>query len=226
MPPSKINTRRKMNTKTTKALSDDEKKEIELLKARIAELEAITTDSVKPEKGQRIEAKRNKVLLDDYIPVMSLLPYRLNLTTKEGGQGDIKKFTKFGEVKNILYKDLVDILEVNRSFMEAGYFYILDPLVIRQHGLDEIYSKILTKEKIEEILNNANSEYCVQLYESANPDQQKVIVQLFIEKMREDSSSVNLYTVDRISRLSKIDIAQVVQEEKELQKSMAEQNQI
>jgi len=213
-----------MNTKTTKMLSDDEKKEVELLKARLAELES-NSETVKPETEQRIEAKRTRVLLDDYIPVMSLLPFKLNLSTKEGGQGDIKKFTRFGEVKNILYKDLVDIIEVDRSFMEAGYFYILDPAVIRQHGLDETYSKILTKEKIEEILNNANSEYCVDLYNSANPDQQKVIVQLFVEKMRTDPSSVNLYTVDRISRLSKVDIAQKAQEEKELQQELVEQRQ-
>jgi len=212
-----------MNTKTTKALSADEKKEVEELKARLAELES--SDSEKPGKEQRIQAERSRVLLDDYVPVMSLLPYKLNLSTKEGGQGDVKKFTKFGEVKNILYKDLVDIIEVDRSFMEAGYFYILDPLVIRQHGLDETYSKILTKEKIDEILNNVNTEYCIDLYNSANPEQQRVIVQLLIEKIKTDPSSVNLYTVDRISRLSKIDITNRAEDEKLLTKELAEQNQ-
>jgi hypothetical protein len=214
-----------MNTKTSKELSDDEKKEVDSLKARLAELEEPVTNTEKSEKGQSIQAKRSRVLLDDYVPVMSLLPYRLNLSTKEGGQGDIKKFTKFGEVKNILYKDLVDIIEVDRSFMEAGFFYILDPIVIRQHGLDETYSKILTKEKIDEILNNINTEYCIELYNSANSEQQKVIVQLLIEKIKTDPSSVNLYTVDRISRLSKIDISNKAEEEKALAQELSEQNQ-
>jgi hypothetical protein len=214
-----------MNKKSSTQLSADEKKEVEALRARLAELEA-TIDAREPETEQRtIETRRNKVLLDDYVPVMSLLPYRLNLSTKEGGQGDVKKFTRFGEVKNILYKDLVDIIEVNRTFMESGYFYILDPLVIRQHGLDEVYSKILTKEKIEEILNNVNTEYCIDLYNSSNPNQQRVIVQLLIEKVKNDPSSVNLYTVDRISRLSKIDIAQRAEEEKALAEELVEQNQ-
>lgn len=219
-----------MNTKTSKQLSAEEKKELEALKARLAELEPIVdsaeTEKVQPKEEQRIkEAPRSKVLLDDYVPIMSLLPYRLNLATKEGGQGDVKKFTKFGEVKNILYKDLVDILEVNRSFTEAGYFYILDPIVIRQHGLDEAYSKILTKEKIDEILNNINTEYCIDLYNSANPEQQKVIVQLLIERMKNDPSTVNLYTVDRISRLSKVDISQTAEEERVRTQEIAEQNQ-
>lgn len=214
-----------MNTKTTKQLSADEKKEVAALKARLAELESIDNFATPAKEEHSIQAKRDRVLLDDYVPVMSLIPYRLNLSTKEGGQGDIKKFTRFGEVKNILYKDLVDIIEVDRSFMEAGYFYILDPVVIRQHGLDEVYSKILTKEKIDEILNNINTEYCIDLYNSANPEQQKVIVHLLIEKMKADSSSVNLYTVDRISRLSKIDIAAKAEQEKNFQAELAEQNQ-
>jgi hypothetical protein len=213
-----------MNKKPSTQLSAEEKKELEALKARLAELES-TPNVEETEKEERKEGKKDKVLLDDYVPVVSLLPYRLNLSTKEGGQGDIKKFTKFGEVKNILYKDLVDIIEVNRSFMEAGYFYILDPVVIRQHGLDEVYSKILTKEKIEEILNNVNTEYCIDLYNSANADQQKVIVQLLVEKMKTDPDSANLYTVDRISRLSKVDITQKAADEKALQEEAIALNQ-
>jgi hypothetical protein len=213
-----------MNTKTSKKLSAEEKKELELLKARLAELDPSTVEESEMTKTSQ-ENKLGKLPLDDYVPVISLLPYRLNLATKEGGQGDIKKFTRFGEVKNILHKDLVDIIEVNRSFMEAGYFYILDPVVIRQHGLDEVYSKILTKEKIEDILNNVNTEHCVKLYESANPEQQRVIAQLFVDKMKADPSSVNLYTVDRISRLSGIDIPRRAEEEKALQEELAEQNQ-
>lgn len=212
--------------KTTKQLSDEEKKELAALKARIAELEP-SEDEWQPveEKPETDIPLRNKIPLDEYIPVISLLPYRLNLATKEGGQGDIKKFTRFGEVKNILYKDLVDIIEVNRTFVEAGYFYILNPDVIRQHGLDEAYSKILTKEKIEEILNNTNSEYCVDLYKSANIDQQKVIVQLFVEKMKTSPEKANLYTVDRISRLSGTDITARAEAEKAFERELAEQNQ-
>lgn len=212
-----------MNAKTDVTPSVDEKKEIDILRARIAELE----------KGQKSKApvkdvnayEQNKIQLDAYIPVMSLIPFRLNLSTKEGGTGDIKKFTKFGEVKNILYKDLVDIIEVHSNFMEAGYFYILDPRVIRQHGLDEIYSKILTKEKIEEILlNNTNPEQCIDLYNSANSEQQKIIVQLLISRIKENPSSVNPYTVDRISSLSDINIRKKAEDEKELQKELIEQN--
>lgn len=194
-----------MTTESTLRLEELDK---EALLAKIAELE---------EKQGNKYASR--IPLDEYIPVMSLLPYRLNLPTKEGGNGDIKRFTKFGEVKNIMYKDLVDIMEVNRSFMEAGYFYILNPTVVRQHGLDEVYSKILTKEKIEEILNT-NSENCIHLYQIANDEQQKIIIQLFIDRIKENPDSVNLNTVDKISRLSKTDILKRAEESKTLEQEL------
>jgi len=201
-----------MTSQGTKQLSDlDEKKEIEILKAKLAELEK-KQEVVEQTKES---AKEDKINLDDYIPVMSLVPYSLNLSTKERGQGSIKKFSKFGEVKRILYKDLVDIIETNPKFLSAGFYYILDPRVIRLHGLDDVYSKILTKDKIEDILS-ANSEEGLSLYNSANPEQQKVIIGLLIEKMVNDSDSVDLNVVDSIARISGIKISERVENAKML----------
>lgn len=156
----------------------------------------------------------------EYIKVMSLLNYRLNLCTQPNGQGKVFKFDSFGQIKKILYSDLVDILEVHSNFLEAGYFYIMNPKVIRLHGLDETYSKILTKEKIEKIIN-AQSEECLTLYSSANKGQQEIIIQLLVEKVAENMDSVNLNIVDKISRLAKIDIYKKAEEIKEMQ-SLAE----
>lgn len=193
---------------TSGASSSDEKKEIAELKARIAELE-------KMQEPTTVGLAEEKLDSDSYIPVMSLIPFSLNLSTKEQGQGNIKKFTKFGEVKRILYRDLVDIMETNPQFLEAGFYYILDPRVIRFHGLDEIYTKILTKDKIEDILS-ANSEEGVSLYNSANEEQQKIIIGLIVDKLVADPKSVNLNVVDSISRASGVKIGEKVEDAKTL----------
>ena len=83
------------------------------------------------------------------------------------------------------------------------------------HGLDDVYSKILTKDKIEDILS-ANSEEGLSLYNSANPEQQKVIIGLLIEKMVNDSDSVDLNVVDSIARISGIKISERVENAKML----------
>lgn len=199
---------------TQKSSAADEKKEIEALKARIAELEQMQPPVA------TLEVAEEKIQLDDYISVMSLLPFTLNLSTREGGQGNIKRFTKFGEVKRILYKDLVDIIDANPQFLSAGFYYILDPRVIRAHGLDETYSKILSKDKIEDILS-ANSEEGLSLYNSANEEQQKVIINLMIDKLVESPQSINLTVIDSISRASGIKIMDKVEDTKTLLEQMA-----
>lgn len=210
-----------MTTKDTKKPSDngwekEEVSELDILKAQVAELKAMLDNTV----GKSSEEEEiRKIQQDDYIPVMSLLPYHLNLSTKERGQGNIKKFTRFGEVKRILYSDLVDIMEVHPNFVDSGYFYIMDKDVIRQHGLDDTYTKILTKEKIEKILDTS-SEECVELYKSANSRQQEVIIQLLMEKLKEEYENINLNIIDKISRISKIDIIQKVEDSKRLKEEL------
>jgi len=186
----------------------------------LAEIEALKKQL--PEEGQ--ETKKfdgavtsdveeiREIRPDEYITVMSLLPYTLILTTQPLGGGSVKRFTKFGETKRILYSDLVDILESCKSFAEAGYFYIMDKSVVRRHGLDDLYSRILTKEKIQEIVDN-QADNSVALYNSANPLQQETIIQMLIEKVTVSPEAVDMNVVDKISRVSGIDIAKRAKEE-------------
>lgn len=163
----------------------------------------------------------SKIQLDELIPVMSLLPYNLNLSTKQGGTGTLKKFTRFGEVKKILYSDLLNIMDVNSAFLEAGFFYILHPALLRHHGLEETYSKILTKEKIEAIIG-ANSDEVITLYETANSKQQEIIIEFLVDRLKENPDSVNLNVVDKLSRVSKVDIMKKVDSAKELDELVAD----
>ena len=156
----------------------------------------------------------------DYIKVMSLLSHRLNLCTRERGQGKVYKFDNFGQVKKIIYSDLVDILEVCHDFLESGFFIILSPKVVRLHGLDEAYTKILTKEKIEQILNG--SDEGLALYSSANEKQQIAIVDLVIDKMLANPDSVDLNMIDRLSRLSGVNISQKVEDTRFITKQKSE----
>jgi len=156
----------------------------------------------------------------DYIKVMSLLPYRLNLCTKEKGQGKVYKFDNLYQVKKIIYSDLVDILEVCREFLEQGYFIILNPRVVRAHGLDEIYEKILTKEKVETIF--ANTEEGFALYLAASKGQQSIINDLVLQKLVGDPKSIDLNLVDKIARISGVKFIEKAEDMRELLKAPAE----
>jgi len=142
----------------------------------------------------------------EYIRIMSMLPYKLNLCTKERGQGNVYKFEKLFQIKRIIYSDLVQILEVNRSFLEKGKFLILNEKVIRANGLDDVVAGILTKDKIEEILEGTNES--IALYTSAGDEQKKVILEMIVNKLMEDPNSIDLNVVDKLSRLCKLDLLQ------------------
>lgn len=198
------------STKNTQASRDAK---IASLKAQLEKLQS--EEQVKEVQAPVIEENYEKTKLDDMIPVMSLLPYTLNLSTKEQGQGSTKKFTRFGEIKQILYKDLIDILDNHANFLEAGFFYILSPAVIKQHGLGDVYSKILTKEKMDELLS-LKTEECLSIYSSANDKQKEILIELVIDKVRDNPESINLNLVDRLSRLSKVEIVKRAEDEREI----------
>ena len=187
--------------------------------ARIASLEAELTH-LKDGKVEGILDVMDdgiKIAPDEYISVMSLIPYHLNLSTREMGGGKTYKFEKFGQIKRIIYSDLVDIFETHPSFLEAGYFYILSPKVIRHHGFDDAYKNILTKEKIEQILvgENKNIDACVALYQTANKLQQEIIVGIMTDKLVENLDSLDLNFLDKISRLSGVNIAEKAKDTRE-----------
>jgi hypothetical protein len=181
------------------------------LKTELQSLESVSSTPV----IEVDDAPLEKIQMDEMVNVMSLLPYPLNLTTEDYGQGKVKKFTKFGEIKKIMYSELLQIMDVHANFVDAGYFYILNRSVIREHGLQEAYSKILTKDKLDEVFL-ADSDNCLAIYSSANPKQQELIVQILIEKVRENPNSVNLNVVDKISRLAKVNIIEKAESEKEI----------
>lgn len=166
----------------------------------------------------RQQEDNTSIPLDAYIEVMSLVPYKLNLSTERLGKGRQFSFSRFGEIKRILYNDLASIFENYRTFMEQGLFYILNPKVIRKHGLDDIYEKILTKEMIEKVLN-FDSKAAISLYETATDAQKEVIDSMLIKKIKDgETSDIDFNVVAKISSIGGRDIVKIANELKEMEK--------
>jgi hypothetical protein len=188
-------------SKSQASISD--RKKIEELEAEVARL-----------RGQSGDAEIGQA---EYIKIVNLCPdgWHLNLSTKGNGQGKVYKFEKFGQTKKIIYMDLMDIIENHLNFVEAGRFYILDKRVIRQAGLDAAYEKILDKNKIEEIFTG-NMDNAVELYSSANKEQQQLILDFFITKLRDNPDSIDLNLVDKITRISGVKIVERAEDDRAL----------
>lgn len=138
-----------------------------------------------------------------YIDVISLCNNLLNLRTNRGGAKPFyKTFRYFGEKQRVLYSDLVDIMDNHPTFVENGAFYIMNEDVIREHGKDDAYAKILTKDKIEKIVSGEfKSEDALALYKIANDSQKKVIMDIIIERIR-DEKEVDKNFVYQLEKVS------------------------
>lgn len=155
------------------------------------------TKNVEPKavkEDEDIEIKPNK-----YIRVMSLQFGRLNLSTEGFGRGRLFVFNHFGEVKNIIYSDLANIIHSHQKFAEEGRFYIMDKAVIRNHGLTEFYDKFMTKEMIEKILQY-NKDELTEMFSNAPKSQQENIVNILIKKIK-NKEDVDLNKIDVLSRI-------------------------
>ena len=133
------------------------------------------------------------------------------------------RFKNFGEVKRIMYSDLVRIMENHANFLENGYFVILNKNVVRKHGLNDVYSKILTKEKIDRILEG-NQTDAVNLFSTANNKQQEVIVKHIIDRGVK-GFSVDLNLLDRLSRIIGYNIQQKIEEGKSFSQMLESERQ-
>jgi hypothetical protein len=148
---------------------------------------------------KNIEEDDPEIRQNKYIKVISLNFGKLVLSTEGRGQGKIFTFNKFGEVKNIIYSDLANLIHHQQSFAEQGRFYILDKQVVKNHGLVEYYDKLMTKEMIDNILNH-NRDEIISLFTNATDAQKETIVNILIKKIV-NGEDVDINKIDILSRI-------------------------
>lgn len=179
---------------------------------RVTKPRATRNTQVAPTEEEFVNVN-NKISLDELISIVSLIDFPLNLLPQQNGRAKYR-FEKFGEQKQVIYQDVLTIIEQYRSFMEKGYFVIADKRVIDRHGLHEIQKSVLTKAQIEKIVEGSNE--AVTIFKSSTEDQKRTIIGMLTRKLAFDPKSLDLNVVDEISRLSKVNIQQNADEARRL----------
>jgi hypothetical protein len=198
------------NTTVNKENDNELKKENELLKNELQEIKKLLFNLTQnqPTVQPEYTIEKSEILVEDddfeikpnkYIKVMSLNFGKLVLTTEGRGQGKVFTFNKFGDVKNIVYADLANLIHHQQSFAEQGRFYVFDKNVVKNHGLVEYYNKFMTREKIEHILDE-NRDEIISLFTNTTDAQKESIVNILIKKII-DGEDVDVNKVDVISRI-------------------------
>lgn len=211
-----------VNSSTTQSnISDPRDDKIAELQKQIEELtkkinapvekmtnpESKSTYNYTTEQKEYVEPSPNK-----QIRIISLYYGELNLSTEPYGKGKLLSFSKYGEVKTVLYSTLIDIVNTNRKFAEDGSFYILDRDATYYLGLSEIYTNILSKDIMDKICNYSASEI-VDLLNNATDEQKSTIVHNICDRIY-NGESVDLNKCDVISKCCGVNIMNRVDEMK------------
>lgn len=167
-----------LEVKTTE--TDEMKNSMATLTQQMEQMQKII-ESLKSQSNTTEKAESAKVASDEEIPVMSLCPSKLYISSEGKGQGDIIEFTHFGEVIDIAMGELKDFVSHNKSFFKGGLCYIMNDNAVKQLRLKSAYDNIITEDVLESLFDN-NADKVVEIYDNASDIQKSVIVQLIVDK--------------------------------------------
>lgn len=127
-------------------------------------------------------------------------------------------FDKYGDIKPVLYSELMNIVNNNRLFAEEGAFYIMDDASVKYLGLSRYYDSILSYDEIEQ-LESYSDEELRTIIPKVSDFQKDVISLVFASRMYNDEP-VDRNKVEVISKACEIDIAKRAREMKEIADNM------
>ena len=176
--PKKTDTAAK-TTKTTKAV-DDTQEQIKALQEQLAQLMA-ENQALKQKDVAQVE-EEEEITADTDIMVISQTVGSLAISTEGNGIGTVYRFEKFGDVQDIPFGDLRDIVKNKPKFAKEGAYFICNPQAVKKLRLGNQYKNLIDDKTFLNLFDK-DADTIVALYKSAPSMQQKQIVGLIEEKL-------------------------------------------
>ena len=200
-------TKTKAETKTkTEVMENDNESETARLEKMLAEANKAMQEmqaKMLEMQSQMNSSTPNVVVQSDSnltrtVKVISMLAstyvLRTNADPRERGRSYV--FEKFGDVQNIRFTDMVDIVNNYTSQFEKGWAILTSKKDYEDLGIGDFYNNILTKEQIEDLICLSNDE-SVDIILDMDKETQEKIAELIAEKM----NSGYAYDLNRIREL-------------------------
>lgn len=193
------------------------------IKEQLKQLMAMLTETKVKEEKSKMSIPATEVLEEaESIPdepspnkmvrILSLCRGSLNLSEDEAGNGKVK-FSKYGEIKTVLYSSLINIVNYNRSFAEKGIFYILDRAAVYYLGLKDCYSHLVTNDVLDSICNYDDVDI-IKIIDTTEKTQIDTMVKNLTDRLY-SGESLDLNKIQIISQKVGVDIMAKVNEMKQ-----------
>lgn len=118
--------------------------------------------------------------------------------------GDGKSITleNYGEQRPVLYRDLISMVNMNKTLADEGYFYITDPNAVHFLGLETSYKKVLSYDEIENLCIYGND---IDRVRYLTNFQKSLIPELLAMKIA-NGERVDFNTISAVSNALNIDV--------------------
>lgn len=141
---------------------------------------------------------------------INLMNCELNVSTEPNGAGRIFTFNQYGDYKILKFDYIAEILASYPYTMEHGLLYIADKDIVEELGLTDEYSKLYTKELIDELVylrRESDVDLLIGMEENLRRTTVKKIAELF-----NANESYNFNFLKRIKDEIDVDIEELAKE--------------
>ena len=156
-------------------------KKFEELQKQLAELKAendALKDNTQVEDNNNVE----ELTSDTDITVISQTVGKLVLSTEGNGIGTVYRFEEFGEVQDIPFGDLKDIVKHKPRFAKEGAYFICNPQAVKKLRLGTQYKNLIDDKTFTNLFDK-DAKTIVALYESAPKMQQEQVISLIEDRL-------------------------------------------
>jgi hypothetical protein len=188
-------------TSTTKSANDEKNKDenLDLIKQMQKQIEQLQSQLAKAQSQPNVVVQSNSDITRT-VKVVSMLPHTYVLSVKSNPKekGRTYVFDKFGEVKNIRFSDMVEIVNNYNSQFEKGYAILTSQKDYEDLGVGYIYNEVMNKEAVERLISLVDDN-AVDTILNMDKDTAERFVALIARKMSEGYN----YDFNKIKELEK-----------------------
>jgi hypothetical protein len=156
-------------------------KKFEELQKQLTELKA-ENDALKDNTQVEDNDKEEELTSDTDITVISQTVGKLVISTEGNGVGTVYRFEEFGEVQDIPFGDLKDIVKNKPRFAKEGAYFICNPQAVKKLRLGNQYKNLIDDKTFVNLFDK-DAKTIIALYESAPKMQQEQVVSLIQDRL-------------------------------------------
>lgn len=156
-------------------------KKFEELQKQLTELKA-ENNALKDNTQIEDNDNTEELTSDTDITVISQTVGKLVISTEGNGIGTVYRFEEFGEVQDIPFGDLKDIVKNKPRFAKEGAYFICNPQAVKKLRLGNQYKNLIDDKTFVNLFDK-DAKTIIALYESAPKMQQEQVVSLIQDRL-------------------------------------------